>query len=91
MVEMTKMQSVQTPEGRQELLRAPLLATTSSHNMSDLSTQEAHETHGDIAGLYNDSVTSFHWKGVNAVLPAHGSVWEKKLLDDVSGYALAGE
>ncbi|OWZ52904.1 ABC transporter [Cryptococcus neoformans c45] len=45
----------------------------------------------DITGLYNDSVSSFHWRGITATMPASGSKAEKTLLAAVSGEAHAGE
>lgn len=44
-----------------------------------------------IAGLYNDSVSSFRWRGITAIMPASGSKAEKTLLAEVSGEAHAGE
>jgi hypothetical protein len=45
---------------------------------------------GDDLGLFNDTIDSFSWNHLEAVLPATSKAAEKRLLSDISGEAHAG-
>jgi hypothetical protein len=57
----------------------------------EYSIEEGGVKHHSAPGeLYNDSVQSYRWENLNAVLPAHGKKPLKHLLHSMSGEARAG-